>query len=459
MLKFFLISFLLLFSLIAPAQKKLNVSVKNVSLTASDSLLPFWFTANQDGKIRNTGSILNLTDLYIGQPLDNPVPGSFAFTWGGNLTAAFGETNEIQLNRLFAGISFRGWQLRGGMFYDSLRYAGLSTTNGNIARSRNARPYPMLRLSTQGYKPLPFLKKWFSFKAEYDEGILNDNRHVDNARLHHKSLYLRLKPGRLWMIQGGMEHIVMWAGTSSDERYGELPKGFNSYFRYILGRSGDENFPLTDQLNVAGNHLGTFQLEVVTYFSKADITFYASHPFEDHSGKNLRNWPDNLLGLYLDFKNKPSLLTGLVYEFTNTRHQSNDDQWDWQGPDSYFNNGPYRSGYTYHQQVMGSPLFFPVIVNNGMARGLRSNRFFAHHMGMCGNLTGYLRWKGMLTFTEHWGTYGNPYNPYQKQLSGLFEMELVHPGFPVELGLSAGADGGNTTDNNFGLQLWLAKRW
>lgn len=454
---------------ISKAQNPFQISVSNTTLVATDSILPFWFIANQHGKIRYSGSFLNISEVNVGQTYNNKPESKLGYTWGGNLVAAFGKTNYYQLNQAFAGISLNGWEIKGGMFYDEIRFAGLSTTNGNIARSQNARPVPMVRFSTLGYKPVPFLQNWLSFKGEYDEGFLNDERYVEGAHLHHKSLYLKIHPASSWNIQVGFEHFVMWGGTSRNENIGELPEGWNAYWHYVFALPGNEDFSKDDQLNSSGNQLGTYQLEVVKDFSKMKMTFYLSHPFEDNSGLIWRNWPDNLLGLHVNIKNENNLITDVVYEFTNTRQQSikdsiyswdeNSGKWKMNEYDNYYNHDFYSSGFTYQQQVMSSPLFYPVIKSDGISMGIKSGRFFAHHIGIRGNLSENVRWKGMLTYIQHLGTYYNPYTQMQKQVSGLFEVKYVNPDFPFEIGLAAGADATNTAGKNLGFQLSLAKKW
>jgi len=66
--------------------------------------------------------------------------------------------------------------LKAGAQSDPIIYGGLSSTNGNMFRSRNARPVPGLSLSTNGYIPFLFAKKWFSFRFLYEEGILKDKQ-------------------------------------------------------------------------------------------------------------------------------------------------------------------------------------------------------------------------------------------------------------------------------------------
>jgi len=457
-MKIYLSIIFLLLSLTTYAQQPIHISAKNSTFASTDCLLPFWFTANRDGKVAAAGSFLNLTDLYIGQ-LYKTSGTAVSYTWGVNAVAGFGKTNYYQLNRAYGGISWKGWELTGGRFYDPELYEGLSTTNGNLARSRNVRPHPRLQFATQEYKPVPFLKNRLYFRAEYTEGLLNDNRFVSNARLHHKSFYLKVNPSPAWELEAGLEHFVMWGGTSQVEAIGEMPSGLKAYLQYITGSSGDETFPGTDQLNVAGNQLGTYQFRATKQFTGMEATFYLSHPFEDLSGMNWRNWPDNLLGLHISLNEKDKFITGFVYEYTHTRQQSIRGSWDRQEPDGYFNHGIYQSGFTYHRQVMGSPLFFPVKVHEGISLGIESNMFHAHHLGLKGTFPPHLQWKGMLTSVTHYGQYFTRYNPSRNQLSGLLELLYARPGFPAELGLSVAADAGSSSGRNLGVMVMVAKKF
>ena len=251
-----------------------------------------------------------------------------------------------------------------------------------------------------------------------------------------------------------------WSITSCGEENLRMMKIYRwiliSYWQYVLGKTGSEKFNVNDQMNIAGDQFGTYQLEVIKQFEKITGTFYLSHPFEDASGLNWRNWPDNLLGLHVKLKNNV-WLTDVVYEYTNTRQQSV-GKWKSRLNDNYFWHGIYQSGYTYHQQVMASPLFFPLVVENGRVTGYASNRFYAHHIGGSGFVTNHLQWKSLLTWINHFGTYMYPYETVHRQLSGLFELQYNNPSFPVELGASIAADAGNT-GKNVGVQIWIGKSW
>ncbi len=412
---FKLLSLLLTFFIfsVSTAQNPIHFSVSNTTLAATDSVLPFWFVANRHGKIKPTASFLNISEIIAGQAYN---PGSkMGFTWGGDVLAAFGKSNYYQINQAFAGFALQGWEIKGGMFYDEVLYAGLSTSNGNMARSQNARPVPRVRLSTLGYKPVPFVESWFSFKAEFEEGFLNDERYVKGAHLHHKSLYGKIQTTPAWSFRIGFEHYAMWGGISQNETIGQLPDGLNAYWHYVFALPGTEEFLPGDQQNISGNQLGTYQLEFIKDFKAVSADIYLSHPWEDNSGLNWHNWPDNLLGLHLHVKDEKKRITDVVYEFTNTRQQGLKDSlytmdessglWVRKEYDNYYNHSVYNSGFTYQQQVMSSPLFYPVIVSNGISRGIQSNRFFSHHLGISGNLSEYLTWKGLLTYIQHLGTY------------------------------------------------------
>lgn len=442
---------ILFLSLVLNAQQPVRFSVQNSTFAGTDSVMPFWLSANRHGMIVSSGNFMNLTRMTLLQDYNDDKE-RFTYAWGVDALAAFSNDSYYQLNQAYGGVSYNGWILTAGLFHDETRLAGLSTSNRNIARSLNARPYPRILFAMRGYKPVPLIGEWVQFKASFSEGLLNDDRFVDRAHLHHKSLYLRVPVADSWMLEGGLEHFVMWGGVSPVESVGAMPTGLKAYLQYITGRSGDETFPGTDQLNVAGNQLGTYQFSATRLFQSFGVSFYLSHPFEDLSGMNWRNWPDNLLGLHVSFNDRQPI-TDVVYEYTNTRQQSIRGAWDRQEPDNYLNNGVYRSGHTYHQRVIGSPLFFPLTIQEGISRGITSNRLRAHHVGIRGNLSHHLDWKGMLTLVNHYGRYFVPFEPTHRQFSGYIQFTYANPDFPIRPSVAFGGDAGNEAGRNAALEL------
>jgi hypothetical protein len=345
---------------------------------------------------------------------------------------------------------------------------GLSSTNGNIARSLNARPYPKIMLSTVNFLTVPFTKKKLQFSATYDEGILNDNRYVYRPHLHHKSLYFRTKLPANIRFTIGLEDYVMWGGLSPAADIGQMPRSLSAYFIYITGGTGTEEFPLTDQQNVAGNHYGTYNFLIEKTIGKTNVSFYLNHPFEDFSGVNWRNWSDNLYGLHLKFDGGSKWLSEILYEFTDLRQQGIVDstfrkdengKWIQIHHDNYYNHAVYQSGVTYHQRSMATPFLEPVWIENGISKGFKYTRFYAHHLGAKGKLSETMVWKMLLSYVHNIGSYGNYLLVPKQQLHALTELNYRSVKFPLHLGLSFAYDQGTLTGNGAGVQLSLTKEW
>ncbi|MCY1723248.1 hypothetical protein OU798_23060 [Prolixibacteraceae bacterium Z1-6] len=460
-------------SIITSAQEPSNFRIRNSTIISNNNQLPLWFHANQHGKVQATNQYLNISEIFISNSATERKVNIISWNWGGEVIYAFGNDNYLQINQAYTGISFNGWALKGGLFYDPVLYAGLSSTNGNLVRSGNARPHPNLRFYNNNYKPLAFIAEWLYFKFEFDEGLLEDDRYVENTHLHHKSLYLLIKSKKSWDAAFGIEHYVMWGGTSQDPKIGRFPISFGQYLRYIFSiPGGSNNSQEHDKGNVSGNHVSTYQLAYSKYLDKLDISFYLSHPFENHPGLTWKNWPDNLIGVHVSVKNKTKLINDFVYEVINTRHQNlkndfvtneGDEEWMHDLYEDYFVHLLYKSGFTYHHNSMGSPLFFPVVQRTDEISNtwfsLQSNRFFAHHVGISGHLSEAIKWKGLLTYIEHLGTIPNPYEFKHKQLSGLLDIQYINNKFPVQVSFSIAFDSGNSVNSNLGVQLSVTKEW
>jgi len=439
---------LVLFFIFVPLLSGANDSIKNISgsfsietLHSSGSDMPFWLVHNRRGRYPVQGSSMQVASLSGLYDNENIFSSRFRGQFGFDFIGAWSDRFETHFNRLFLNLSSGALKIEAGWFFDDDNFRGLSTTNGHIDRSLNARPYPKVRLGTNGFVPFFFFRERFSFKAEYDDGWLGKKRYVKNARLHHKSLYGRFKLSQSvrWTI--GMNHFVYWGGVSPTK--GELPDDFHAYWLYITGRSGSEDFISGDQLNVAGNQLGSYYMELGLKKEQYNLTFYLSHPFDDHSGMEFDNRRDNLLGVFMDFREK-RFINQILYEFMYTIHQSGHihEYGVMRGRDNYFNHGVYRSGHTYMNYAMGSPLFSPLMFSDGIVTSIENNRLLMHHIGLNGYVFKHFGWKGMMTFTKNRGTYGNVYDTERKQLSALLTLNYVNESFPVDISLSVSGDMG-----------------
>ncbi|MFA9390609.1 MAG: capsule assembly Wzi family protein [Prolixibacteraceae bacterium] len=458
MKKYLLVFFLILclqYSTLGQNNHQLTAGFE--SLLSSQQSMPFWFTANQNGRYPISGNTIQVISLSGKTHFDSLLHTNLRLDLGAHLLSSYTNEFQFQANELYSKLYWKGWKLEGGWFKEPEYFMRLSSTNGNIDRSNNARPYPRIRFGTNEFIPFLFWKNYFSFKAEYDEGWLNDERWVMGTRLHHKSLYLKTKITKNSSLSAGLNHYVMWGGTSSSPQYGQLPQSLSDYFIYITGSIGGPNFPITDQFNVAGNQFGSYRVQYDLTIKDIQFSAYFNHLFEDHSGMEFRNGPDNLYGLFAQI-GKHKVLESAIYEFMYTLHQGGSAHVQGStGLDNYYNHGVYHSGYSYDGRMMVSPLFGPVIYKDGIAFGIANNRIIMHHLGLAGELSSTISWNGKFTYSKNYGTYSSPYDPVKNQLASLLNLAYHSSTFPLDISLSVAADFGQLYDHRVGAMLKISK--
>jgi len=420
MLQFRLLIVLLLVCSGLFAQEKKKLIDYNISLgtyLSSGHDLPFWMSSNQNGVFSMQSNNYQLIQAGVSKTYVPDSVSNWSTSWGANLIYGYGGKSDFQANQYWLGVRHKRIIIKAGAQMDPVLYAGLSSTNGNLDRSNNARPLPGISISTDKFIPFFFWKKWFSFSAEFEEKLFTNHTFVKDAHLHHKSLYWKANLSQNWSVKVGLEHFVLWGGTSPTE--GVMP-GVSQYFNYILGLKAGPGAYIDDQTNKAGNQLGIYSLEIKKELDKSIISFYWNHLFEDRSGMEMANFQDGLYGIYIDKKDKSTLITDVVYEFMYTLNQSgsihhlpaptpdNPNRVTGRGRDNYFDHYIYRS-FTYYNRMMGTPLFVPRIGSDGVANGFESTRMWMQHIGLKGALGSGIYWKSMLTWSRNFGVYNNSF--------------------------------------------------
>ena len=455
-----------------------NVSFGTYVSTGND--LPFWMTTNQNGVFTMQNSNYQLFQAGFARKFEADSVSNWSYTWGANLVYGYAGKSDFQANQYWFGMRHKWFVIKAGAQSDSILYGGLSSTNGNLDRSNNARPLPGISLSTDNFIPFLFWKKWFSFKANYEEKLFSNHTFVKDAHLHHKSLYSKASLSKNWSITAGLEHYVLWGGTSPTE--GEMP-GWNQYFDYILGLKADPGAFIGDRTNKAGNQLGIYSLEIKKEWTKSIISLYWNHPFEDQSGIEMANLPDGLWGIHLSKKDRSAFITDVVYEYMNTRNQSgsihrlpaptpdNPGRVIGRGRDSYFDHYIYRS-FTYYNRMMGTPLFVPRIGSDGVADGFESTRMWMNHLGIKGALGSGIYWKSMFTWSRNFGVYndsfpwsanfgpsGSLYPVPLDEFSVLGELNYRGNKLPFEINTGLAADYGDRFQKRIGGYVGICYRF
>jgi hypothetical protein len=364
---------------------------------ASNDINPFWFTTNTNGQFGDQTSFSLLGE----------VTGSYPITKTATLTsgAAFyyrnEVTNEFQRRDLYFQYKNPWLKVTIGAKKDTIRAQGLSTTNKDFLRSGNSRPLGGLLLEA----PAPLkLSNRFSVDWAIAHYQLNDNRYVDDVRLHYKRLALVTKLNTNNKITAQISHYAQWSGNSPD--LGKLPNDFKAFTNVFFAK-GASNIP-TEADNALGSHLGSYLLDYEGETAVGTFSIYHEHPFEDGSGSGWANIPDGVWGIHFQTKEHP-FLSGVLYEYVHTKNQSYNS---YSGADNYFNNGVYRSGWSYEEQIIGMPFFIydPSLVLDMETQPIVSNRIQLHHLGLTGWLQ-KLEWTIKTSYVIHSGTYGGPFTP------------------------------------------------
>ncbi|MEI6141293.1 MAG: capsule assembly Wzi family protein [Mariniphaga sp.] len=465
-IKLFFLAFLFFSGLFAQKNNgntEFKVSVN--SFVSSGTDLPFWLTANKNGVITLKSNNYQLLQAGIDRQFMDRTKSKWDYTYGANLVYGYGGKSDFQANEYWGGVRYKWLNFIAGAKADPILYGGLSSTNGNIDQSNNARPLPGISFSSNGYIPFFFWEKWFSVKGIFEEKFFGDHAYAPGAHLHHKALYGRALLGEEWSVTASLEQYVVWGGTSPE--YGAMP-GIDQYLNYILNLKAGSGAFIDDQTNKAGNQLGNYSLEIKRTWAKSSLTFYWNHLFEDQSGIEMQNWCDGLFGLHYSVKDRSALVTDIVYEFMYTKNQSgslhkepaptpeNPNNWTGRGKDNYFDHFIYRS-FSYYNRMIGTPLFVPIIGSNGVASGVESTRMWMHHIGLKGALSPALFWKTMLTYSRNFGTYDNAYptwgGAYPVPLDEFsFLGELIYGGkqLPFQINVGLAGDYGKRFKNTLG---------
>ena len=408
--------------LFAQSTTEQHLEIETRSYASSQNHLPFWLWANQKGRIYEQGRFHQTGLLQYNGAVTDTVR-NLKISYGAALAMDLTTRSSWQINEAFVSIAYKIARLKIGEQAAETQLAGLSATNGDFDYSNNSRPYPSLLIGTNGFIKL---YKNLSMRAVYEEALIRDKyEYIKNPNLHHKNLFLRWgKPEKL-RITAGIDDYAWWGGTSPDPRFGKMLSGFSDYLRVITVHGGGANAYWTEQGNTLGNHLGQYKLTIEKELAGQSFLFYVCHPIDDHSGYKWQNYPDNLFGVFWE-QQRHTLISSALVELFYTRNQNVHPQNSivvpaGQAPVDYFNNDVYQSGHTYKGNVIGPPLFYPVVYDSaGRIIEIANTRFVAFHGGIGGSIAPRDHYKLLMTYSVNSGIW-NSYTPKLRRLSTLLE--------------------------------------
>ncbi|RZT96481.1 capsule assembly protein Wzi [Ancylomarina subtilis] len=455
---------LLILNLIAIAslvngQKKVKYEVGASSSFGTKEDVPFWLQSNKKGLVPNKSYLMG--DFALGTEFNQEPKKAFDVMWKASAVAYTGHESKLILDNLYLSMKWKIFQFSLGQKSDAIAFDGLSSTNGNLLYSNNARSYPKYEISVPEWTDIPLLEGIVSFKGLLSDGVTTDDRYIDHALIHHKNLFIRLFKDKRFSISGGIEHYALWAGTHPD--YGDISRSLDKYYKVFTG-TGDKEGTFGNDAYRLGNHIGSFHLDAYYNTKNFNLQAYYRSIFEDGSGRKSENFPDGLYGLH--FKNNkegyPFIQSALI-EFYHTTDQSGRFRGDfngkhYRGNDNYFNHSEYQSGWTHYGRTIGSPLF--INGKNDSNETIINNRFKAIHIGVQGFI-GSIPYKSYFSFSKNYGTNKDPFNPDDSglnQFSGLIEVNLPVQKIPFQINLACAVDQGELLKDNMGFFIRLSKK-
>lgn len=398
----------------------------------------FWSYSNTNGLVHpNTWLLGTLNSEYATYLSEYS-----SLALGGSAFYSLNEDhpNGVAINQYYGTYQLHNFALTLGAKQRPEKLMGLSSVGGDILWSNNARPVPGIELAT--IAPLK-ISRIVSVEGAFGHYMLNDDRHVDRARLHYKQLTFNFNTSPRSVFSLGLHHYAQWGGVSSTT--GPEPNSFRDYMRIVMGVSGTTTATAGDQINALGNHLGSYRIDYKYRFrNKQELHLYHQTLFEDTSGREFQNFPDGVWGAFLSTPEN-EFLNGILYEYQHTLSQSGYARM--RGSDNYFNNSMYRSGWTYFGETIGTPFITP----NRDGVGIINNTYRAHHIGFTGAISKlHYTFKG--SYVENMGLHRSRWEPTHKNLYTYLNF-MYHPSERQLFGISLGADLNTPNNDQWTLSL------
>lgn len=439
---------------------------------------PFWFVSNRQGL-----SSIKTTNGYLRIGAFHDINESERFSWsaGVDLAVAANFSSVFIVQQLYGELKYRSLDFLIGSknMYSPLENPTLSS--GSLYYSGNSRPIPQVRIGIFDYADMWGCKGWFAIKGHLAFGKFTDsdwikhwvapNTYYTLGTLYHsKSLWFRFgnKAKKPFVFELGMQMATEFGGTQykGNEMLLKMPTGLKDWIKAIIPMKGGSETPGIDQRNVQGNMLGSWNF-ALSYNPNSDwnIRLYYEHYFEDHSMMTFDYmWKDGLFGVETKLP-KNRFVSSAVYEFVYMKDQAGPIFWDHKpevneqvsGADNYYNNSFYN-GWSHWGMGIGTPLAVSPIYNNPHVVSFLSNRFWSHHVGLCGSPFNDLDYRILATYTKSWGTYSNPFKEVKQSLNMMLELSYSPHRLKGWKGiLGVGADFGSLFGRSAGVTLTISK--
>ncbi len=430
-----------------------ELKIETGGIYSSGEKMPYYIISNQAGIFdkMHSGEYLRGKFHY-----DFFLYDSLKWYTGSDLMLRYDGKGTFSANQWYAGIKNHYLCVYVGARNDFLGNQDTLLSSGGAIWSGNAPPIPRIMISTNDFVRIAGIN-WLHFRAGIAHGWLGSkNSYVKNAYLHQKYFYLRIGNLEKIALTLGIQHHAQWGGISP--KYGQLPDNLNSFFKVFLAYNNEDRLdpyqsgmPENEARNRIGNHLGTKDVGIDWNFSHVGkIKLYWQNFIEDITGAGFRNAMDGLWGISFVKQSH----WRINYEFIRTYTYYVPPAELIPTLDNYFNNGIYRSGWTYQGYVIGTPLITsPVLLSDTLlGQPLINNRIIAHHLATSLSIK-----KIALTiqflYSRNFGNCITIYSPPKKQYSYSLLAEYPDIIKNMDMLFLIAFDKGNLLENKWGFKL------
>lgn len=322
-------------------------------ITSSKGTLPFWMQGNNSQRFRSGEPNFIYSNLHLRKKISSKenLDYFYGVEWIGSVS---GDVSGRFIQNYF-GISYSNFLFTFGQkdeFFGNNNNLGF----GNLINGNNARPIPKFSIQTRDW--LPIFSSFLSVRGYIAHGWFEANRYQSNAFLHQKYLHFKFHPKNVPAeFSFGITHNAQWGGKNIRSNISQ-PTGFRNFMRILTASKGANDALDTDKLNALGNHLGTWDFQVkVNLGNDWQLANYIQWLWEDGSGLKPKNWNAGIYGFSINQTHKLGVVGELGFELVNTSNQGGSLDGIGSGPDNFLNNSVYRNGWTYNNQIIGSPIF------------------------------------------------------------------------------------------------------
>lgn len=463
------------------AQSELYYNLEITSVISSGLFSPFWLSVNRCG-ISSVGKKWGY--LRTGIAGKESINNNWRFEYGADIIAEKNLSHYIFVQQMYADVLWRWLRLSVGKKERSGELKNSNLSTGALIESGNAAPIPQVRIEIPEYHDFcgtdgllglrgHIAYGWFGDGNWQENWVSDGGRYAKNILYHSKSLFWKIGKEQCFPLtyEGGVLFATQFGGKiynymNKPEKDFKMPTRLKDFWNVFVFSAGDKRYDLGDQLNVAGNHLGSYHLSLKWGKYNWSIRGYYEHMFEDHSGMfwEYGLWKDCLVGVELKFK-EFSLIDNFVVEYFNSRDQAGPVNHDAteeipdqiSAIDDYFDHHTYPCWQQYGMTI-GTPLITSCLYNESHIFNIYNNRVEAFHAGVSGQPIKRLNYRILLTKSHNWGTYKSPFTNIKNNLSGLIEFSYMPnwaEGFSGTI--SFAFDKGELYGNNKGIMFAIKK--